>query len=85
MLKHPKFTTEVDGPWKYVLSLFFQPFMELCLPELAKQIDWSKKYETLDKELQKIVPSTKTGKRSADMLFKVCLINGKEKWILLHL
>lgn len=79
---HP---AELDSPWKHVLKHFFQFFMEFCLSELAVPIDWSKGYETLDKELQKIVPASQTGKRLSDLLFKVWLKNGEEKWILIHL
>lgn len=59
--------------------------MEFCLPDLAEPIDWSRDYETLDKELEKIIPDSLTGKRVSDMLFKVWLKNGEEKWILIHL
>lgn len=79
------YTSELDSPWKYVLTLFFEPFMEFCLPELITSIDWDRGYETLDKELQKIVPISQIGKRLSDLLFKVWLKNGEEKWILIHL
>lgn len=76
---------ELDSPWKFILARFFQSFMEFCFPQLAVQIDWKKGYETLDKELQKIVHDAQTGKRIADMLFKIWMKNGEEKWILIHL
>ena len=81
----PKKNADLDSPWKYALTLFFQKFMEFCLPELALPIDWSRGYESLDKELQKIIPASQTGKRLSDLLFKVWLKNGEEKWILIHL
>lgn len=80
-----KDAAEFDSPWKYVLTVFFQAFMEFCLPELTAPIDWSRGYTSLDKELQKIIPSSQNGKRLADLLFKVWLKNGEEKWILIHL
>ncbi|MBX9742428.1 MAG: Rpn family recombination-promoting nuclease/putative transposase [Chthoniobacterales bacterium] len=76
---------ELDSPWKYAMRHFFRSFMEFCLPEWAASIDWAQGYETLDKELQKIIPESETGKRFSDMLFKVWLKNGEEKWILIHL
>ncbi|MBX9743435.1 MAG: hypothetical protein K2W99_07870 [Chthoniobacterales bacterium] len=76
---------ELDSPWKYAMRHFFRSFMEFCLPELAMPIDWAQGYETLDKELQKIFPHSQTGKRFSDMLFKVWLHNGQEKWIFIHL
>ena len=75
---------ELDSPWKYALTYFFQAFIEFCLPKLAVPIDWSRGHEVLDQELQKITPISKIGKRVADMLFKVWLKNGEEKWILIH-
>ncbi|MFI0348702.1 MAG: hypothetical protein ACH346_08090 [Chthoniobacterales bacterium] len=76
---------EFDDPWKYVLTHFFKYFMEFCLPELTPSIDWSRGYEPLDKELQKIMPASQNGKKIADLLFKIWLKSGEEKWILVHL
>lgn len=44
--------TYLDTPWKNILDIYFQHFMEICYPEVA--IDWSKGYEALDKELNAI-------------------------------
>ena len=49
--------------------------MELCLPDLAKSIDWSETCHNLNTELLKIVPESVVGKRLADMLFEVFLKN----------
>ncbi len=76
---------DFDNPWKYALRLFLEKFMNFCLPRLALPIDWSRGYESLDKELQKIIPTSQIGKRISDLLFKVWLKNGEEKWILIHL
>ena len=80
-----KKNADLDSPWKYALKLFLQKFIEFCLLELALPIDWSRGYESLEKELQKIIPTAETGKRISDLLFKVWLKNGEEKWILIHL
>jgi hypothetical protein len=29
-----------DSPWKEALEVFFQPFMRLLYPDIAKLIDW---------------------------------------------
>src|SRR3990167_628700 len=76
---------EIDGPWKRITTDFLQPFMELCLPNLAARIDWSESYRNLNTELAKIVPASVVGKRLADMLFEVCLKNGEKTWVFLHL
>jgi len=39
----------------------------------------------LDKELQRITRKTKKGKNFTDKLVKVCLKNGAEQWLLIHI
>lgn len=48
-------------------------------------IDWTRGFEMLDKELQKIVPEAEQGRRYVDKLVKVWLKNGEERWMLLHI
>ena len=76
---------QYDSPWKNVLNHFLQFFLELCLPELGNQIDWSKPYVALDKELLALSLKQVIGNRITDVLFKVFLKTGKEVWILLHI
>lgn len=76
---------DADTPWKNILDVYFRDFMEYCLPALAANIDWARNYESLDKELNMIARGAKLGRRLADKLMKVWLINGEETWILLHL
>lgn len=47
---------DYDSPWKETLECFFQSFLEFCLPEAAAAIDWSRGYESLDKELIALCP-----------------------------
>ena len=47
-------------------------------------IDWTRGYEMLDKELQPIVRQSKQGRRYVDKLVKVWLKSGEEKWLLIH-
>src|ERR1700722_20051451 len=76
---------DADTPWKNILDAYFLEFMEYCLPAIAVNIDWSRHYESLDKELNIIARGAKLGRRLADKLMKVWLKNGEEAWILLHL
>lgn len=76
---------EYDSPWKEVLEYFFQPFITFFLPELADAIDWSRGYEFLDKELNKILRDQKIGKCVVDKLVKVWRKDGKEQWLLIHI
>ena len=47
--------TDFDGAWKEALEQYFRPFLEFCFPDIAARVDWSKGFEFLDKELQKVV------------------------------
>ncbi|MFH0926515.1 MAG: cytosolic protein [bacterium] len=74
-----------DEGWKEIIGEYFPQLMEFFFPEIHKDIDYTKDYEFLDIELQKIVKLSNLGKRWADRLIKVYLHNGHEKWILIHI
>lgn len=59
------------------MAFFFEAYYQ--------RIDWSKGYQTLDKEMTEITEEDGLGKQSADKLFKVQLLNGEEEYLLLHL
>jgi hypothetical protein len=80
-LKHLEF----DSPWKDIIALYFQPFLEFFFPLIASQIDWSKGYEFLDKELQKVVRDAVTQSRRVDKLVKVFLQNGEVTILYIHI
>lgn len=76
--------TNYDTPWKNILDKYFCHFMEYCYPQAALEIDWSKGYESLDKELTKITHDVKSKNRVIDKLMKVYRKNGEETWVLIH-
>ena len=76
--------SDFDNPWKDVLEHFFGQFLAFFFPEAHAAIDWSRNYQSLDKELQQIVSESELGLRLADKLFKVWLKDGQEAWILIH-
>jgi Domain of unknown function (DUF4351) len=76
--------TQFDSPWKTALEQYFPAFVQLCFPQVAEAIDWSKPHVFLDKELQKVVRDAELGKRFADKLIKVWLLGGEELWLLIH-
>jgi hypothetical protein len=80
----PRPSEELDSPWKEALEHFLEWFLALCFPEVHAGIDWSRGYQSLDKELQQIIRDAKVGKRLADKLFKVWRKDGKEAWLLIH-
>ncbi len=76
--------SEYDSPWKEALEWFFRQFLAFFFPDVFRGIDWSRRYESLDKELQQIVREAELGSRLADKLFKVSRIDGEEAWVLIH-
>jgi len=76
---------EQDSPWKEVLEDLFEDFLAFFFSHIHKEIDFSRGYEFLDKELQQIVAISETGKRIVDKLVKVYLRDGSEKWLLIHI
>jgi len=79
-----KTSTDFDSPWKDTLEWYFEPFIRLCFPQIHTGIDWSYSCQFLDKELQKVVRDAETGRRFADKLVQVWMVNGQETWILIH-
>lgn len=73
-----------DSPWKMALDAYFQEFLDLLFPAIHEQVDWSKGYSFLDKELQQITPDAESGRRYADKLIQVYAKDGSETWVLVH-
>jgi hypothetical protein len=76
--------SDFDSPWKEVLDHFFPAFLQFFFADAHQEINWSRGYESLDKELQQIVHEAELGLRLADKLFKVWLKDGQETWVLIH-
>ncbi len=74
-----------DSFWKKVLEELFADFLKFFFPDIHKDIDFSKGYQFLDKEFQKISKESKTGRKIVDKLVKVFLKDGQEKWLLIHI
>ncbi len=75
---------DADSPWKESLDQYFEPCLAFFFTDAHAEIDWSRGYEPLDKELQPIVRQSKQGRRYVDKLVKVRLKTGEEKWLLIH-
>src|SRR5438105_15891110 len=76
--------TDYDSPWKEALDRFFEACLAFFFPQAHADINWSRGYEMLDKELQQIVRKAKQGRRYVDKLVKVWLKSGEEQWLLIH-
>ena len=77
--------TEFDSPWKDVIERYFEDFIQFFLPQAYGEIEWSRGFEFLDKELQQVVRDAELGRRLADKLVKVWRTGGEEAWVLIHL
>ncbi len=76
--------TDFDSPWKEVLELYFDQFMAFFFPQAHADIDWGRRPEFLDKELQQIEREAEQGRGVVDKLVRVWLKDGQEQWVLIH-
>jgi hypothetical protein len=76
---------DYDSPWKEALDVYFRAFLAFFYPWIHDDIDWSRGFESLDKELQKIAPRSAHGRRFVDKLVKVWRKNGRAVWVLIHI
>lgn len=75
---------DYDSPWKEALDEYLPSFIALFFPAMNDEIDWSRGYETLDKELQQITPDAEDGRRIVDKLVQVWRLTGEAEWVLIH-
>lgn len=75
---------DYDSPWKEILEHYFQEFTEFFFPKAFHEIDWTKGYKFLDKELQQVTKDAQETRRYVDKLAQVWLKNGTEEWALIH-
>ncbi len=62
---------EYDSPWKEVADRLFPQMMALLFPRAYRGIDWSQGWESLDKDLTKLLPDAEAKDRWADKLMRV--------------
>jgi Domain of unknown function (DUF4351) len=85
MANSSKARADQDSPWKLVLRQYFPEAIAFFFPHIAKEVDWTKPVEFLDKEFQQITPDAEMGRRFADQLVKVYRKSGKAILLLIHL
>ena len=76
---------DYDSPWKEILDRYFKDFMAFFFPRASREIDWTKGYAFLDKELQRVIRDAEIGRRLVDKLVKVWKKDGSEAWVLIHI
>jgi hypothetical protein len=74
-----------DGAWKEAIRAYFREFMYLFFSDIAREIDFGRGYEFLDKEFERIVQDANIKKRLADMLVRVYLKDGSQTWLFIHI
>ena len=77
--------SDFDSAWKEAIDAFFQHFMAFFFPTAHREIDWTRRCDPLDKELQRITPKSERGRRVVDKLVQVWRTNGHEEWVLVHI
>ncbi len=85
MAKRSHSRDDFDSPWKEALQAYLPSFLGFFFADIHTDVDWTRGYESLDKEFQQIVRRAKVGKCLADKLFKIWLKDGGERWLLIHI
>lgn len=76
---------DYDSPWKEIIERFFPQFMVFFFPDIAADIDWSKPYTFMDKELIQVMREAESGRHIVDKLVQVKLKSGDDAWLLIHI
>ncbi len=79
-----KHTIGKDALWKGVIEELAIDFIDFFFPEIMEEIDFSRKFVFLDKELSKLFPAAPVKNRHGDKLMQVFLKNGESKYFLIH-
>jgi len=73
-----------DSPWKDILEIYFEYFLQFFFPDIHSAIDWNQPIEFLNKELKQVTRDAEVGRRYADTLAKVYRLNGQVSYLYIH-
>lgn len=76
---------DYDSPWKKALEVYFKECIQFFFPEMASDVDWSRGYVFLDKELHQVAKDAALGRRYGDKLVQVYRKDGQDEWALVHI
>jgi hypothetical protein len=76
--------SEYDSPWKDILEIYFEYFLQFFFPDIHSAIDWTQPIEFLNKELKQVTRDAEVGRRYADTLAKVYRLNGQVSYLYIH-
>jgi len=74
-----------DLPWKAALTHAFHSFMDFYFPDFSAHVDWTQRPRFRDKELAGIVIGTVPDAMVADKLIELCLRDGSDCRVLVHI
>jgi hypothetical protein len=80
----PNIEIHYDELWKDAVETLFPYFIKLIAPDFYPHVNWSKPISFLDKELHQISLRSEETKRFVDRLVQVWMLNGEERWVLVH-
>jgi len=73
--------SKYDSAWKEIIEKLFEDFLEFFFPVMHQVIDFTKKFEFLDKEMRPITAFSNLGDRVSDVVVKVHLKDGTYRYI----
>ena len=76
---------DYDGPWKEVLDVYLPEVLAFFFPEVHAGINWTRRPEGQDKELQLVAPDSERGSQTVDKLVKVWRQDGEAAHVLVHI
>lgn len=85
IFKMAKSKADFDSGWKEIINSYFENFVAYCWPKKYSEIDWSRGYKFLDKELNKISRNIPIGKKVVDKLIEVYRKDGQATLVILHI
>jgi hypothetical protein len=74
-----------DETWKEAMNKWFESFVAFFFPQVHRDLDGHRGWESLDAELREVVRDAAWGAKRVDKLVKVWRRDGAELWLLVHL
>lgn len=75
---------KIDEHWRAIIKKFFLLVLRRILPELADDVDRSRKIVFLEKELEELTVYIDGPKQIPDILARVPTTSGRDVWLVLH-